>query len=294
MRKIYLFLMCMICAFSVLAQQTRKVEGKVTDQTSGDPLIGVSVLVKGTKTGATTDRDGRYAIQVPSQGNSTLVFSYIGYLQREMSVGDKGVVNLSLAEDSKVLNDVVVIGYGTVAKRDLTGAVGSVNMKDLQKAPVKSFDEALAGRVAGVQVASNDGQPGNSFNIVVRGQNSITQDNSPLYVVDGFPLEVSNNNAINPADIESIEVLKDASATAIYGARGANGVILITTKGGKIGAPVISYTGTVGFQQNTKRMDVMSPYEFVRLQEEIDPINTPLLYYKDGKTLDSYKDMTFR
>nr|WP_226904833.1 TonB-dependent receptor [Pedobacter schmidteae] len=291
MRKIYLFVMCMICTFTVFAQQTRRVEGKVTDQGDGTPLAGVSVQVKGSKVGATTDKDGRYTIKVPSQEKSTLVFSYIGYLAREMSVGNKGVINLTLAEDSKMLSDVVVIGYGTVAKKDLTGAVGSVNMKDMQKAPVKSFDEALAGRVAGVQVASNDGQPGNSFNIVVRGQNSITQDNSPLYVVDGFPLENSNNNAINPADIESIEVLKDASATAIYGARGANGVILITTKGGKVGAPVISYTGTIGFQQNTKRMDLMSPYEFVRLQEEIDPINTPLLYYKDGKTLDSYKDV---
>jgi len=291
MRKIYLFLMCMICAFNVFAQQTRRVEGKVTDQTSGVPLVGVSVQVKGTKTGVTTDKDGKYTIQVPSQGNSTLVFIYMGYIQREMNVGASGVINLTLSEDSKTLNDVVVIGYGTVAKRDLTGSVGSVNMKDLQKAPVKSFDEALGGRLAGVQVASNDGQPGSSFNIVVRGQNSITQDNSPLYVIDGFPLETSNNNAINPADIESIEVLKDASATAIYGARGANGVILITTKGGKIGAPVISYTGTVGFQQNTKKMDLLSPYEFVKLQEEIDPINTPALYYVGGKTLDSYKSV---
>lgn len=291
MRKIYLFVMCMICAFTVFAQQTRRVEGKVTDQNDGTPLIGVSVQVKGTKVGATTNQDGRYSINVPSDVKSTLVFSYIGYLARELNVGDKGVINLTLAEDSNLLNDVVVIGYGTVAKRDLTGAVGSVNMKDLQKAPVKSFDEALGGRVAGVQVASNDGQPGNSFNIVVRGQNSITQDNSPLYVVDGFPLESSNNNAINPADIESIEVLKDASATAIYGARGANGVILITTKGGKVGEPVISYTGNVGIQQNIKQMDMMSAYEFVRLQEEIDPINTPLLYYKDGKTLDSYRNI---
>lgn len=284
-------MMCMMCACVAFAQDMRRVEGIVTDRADGLPLIGVSVMVKGNKGGATTNKDGKYAIQVPVKGNTTLVFTYIGYEQREISVGDKGILNLTLGEDSKVLNDVVVIGYGSVNKKDLTGAVGSVNMKDLQKAPVKSFDEALAGRVAGVQVASNDGQPGSSFNIVIRGQNSITQDNSPLYVVDGFPIETANNNAINPADIESIEVLKDASATAIYGARGANGVILITTKSGKIGAPVIAYTGTVGFQQNVKKMDLMDPYEFVRLQEEIDPVNTPLLYYVDGKTLDSYRGL---
>lgn len=292
MKKMYFFMMCMMCACAGFAQDMRRVEGIVTDRTDGLPLIGVSVLVKGNKGGATTNKDGKYAIQVPVKGSTTLVFTYIGYLQREITVGDKGIVNLTLAEDSKVLNDVVVIGYGSVKKRDLTGAVGSVNMADLQKAPVKSFDEALAGRVAGVQVASNDGQPGSSFNIVIRGQNSITQDNSPLYVIDGFPIETANNNAINPADIESIEVLKDASATAIYGARGANGVILITTKSGKIGAAVISYTGTVGFQQNIKKMELMNPYEFVRLQQEVDPVNTPLLYFTDGKTLDSYKDMT--
>lgn len=284
-------MMCMMCACAAFAQDMRRVEGIVTDRADGLPLIGVSVMVKGNKGGATTNKDGKYAIQVPVKGSTTLVFTYIGYEQREINVGDKGILNLTLGEDSKVLNDVVVIGYGSVNKKDLTGAVGSVNMKDLQKAPVKSFDEALAGRVAGVQVASNDGQPGSSFNIVIRGQNSITQDNSPLYVVDGFPIETANNNAINPADIESIEVLKDASATAIYGARGANGVILITTKSGKIGAPVIAYTGTVGFQQNVKKMELMDPYEFVRLQEEIDPVNTPLLYYVDGKTLDSYRGL---
>ncbi|MDR6785619.1 TonB-linked SusC/RagA family outer membrane protein [Pedobacter africanus] len=290
MRKIYLFLMCMIWSITVFAQQTRRVEGKVTEQGSGLPLIGVSVQVKGTKTGATTDQDGRYAIQVPSQGSSTLVFTYVGYLQKEMSVGDKGVINLTLAEDSKTLNDVVVIGYGTVARKDITGSVSSVNMDDMSKAPVKSFDEALAGRIAGVQVSSSEGKPGAGINIIVRGSNSLTQDNSPLYVIDGFPIEGPDNNVLSPSEIESIEVLKDASATAIYGARGANGVILITSKKGKEGAPVINYNGYYGFQRNINTVEMMDPYEFVKLQNEIDPVGILQSYFKDGKTLESYRN----
>lgn len=298
MRKIYLFVMCMICTFTLFAQQTRRVEGKVTDQGDGTSLIGVSVQLKGTKVGASTDKDGRYAIHVPSQGNSTLVFSYIGYVTKEMNVGDKGVINLALNADSKILNDVVVIGYGTSTKADLVSSVGRVDMKDMAKAPVRSFDEALAGRVAGVQVTSSDGQPGSQVSIVVRGANSITQDNSPLYVIDGFPVEGANNNVINPQDIESIDVLKDAAATAIYGARGANGVIMITTKKGKIGDPVITLSTTQSFTNNNKKMDLMSSYDFVKYQLERDPaIGTPAnptpTYYlltQPGKTLDDYRN----
>ncbi|WP_432713298.1 SusC/RagA family TonB-linked outer membrane protein, partial [Pedobacter sp.] len=290
MRKIYLFVMCMICAVTVLAQQTRRVEGKVTDQGIGISLIGVSIQLKGTKIGATTDKDGRYSIAVPSQGNNILVFSYMGYLTREVNVGDKGTVNLTLSEDSKVLNDVVVIGYGTVARKDITGSVSSVNMDDMSKAPVKSFDEALAGRVAGVQVSSSEGKPGAGINIIVRGSNSLTQDNSPLYVIDGFPIEGSDNNILSPSEIESIEVLKDASATAIYGARGANGVILITSKKGKVGAPVINYNGYYGFQNNINTVELMNPYEFIKLQNEIDPVGIQQNYFKDGKTSEDYRN----
>jgi TonB-linked SusC/RagA family outer membrane protein len=289
----------MIYALSAFSQ-TRRVEGKVTEQGSGAPLVGVSVLVKGTKTGASTDQDGRYAIQVSSKEASTLVFTYIGYVQREIAVGDKGVINLALATDDKVLNDVVVIGYGTSKKGDLVSSVAQVDMNDLAKAPVRSIDESLAGRVAGVQVNSSDGQPGSSVNIVIRGANSITQNNSPLYVVDGFPVEGFNLNVFDPQEVESIDVLKDASATAIYGARGANGVIMITTKKGKIGAPVISFSPTVSFDNNIKTMDLMNTYEFAKMQLELvpgalgsatDPTPIYTLLTKPGKTLEDYRNV---
>src|SRR5690606_28095443 len=189
----------------------------------------------------------------------------------------------------QTLSDVVVIAYGEVRRQDLTGSVGSVNIEDIQKAPVVSFEDALAGRVAGVQVTSNDGQPGSMSNIVIRGGNSITQSNSPLYVVDGFPLEDPDNNAINPDDIASIEILKDAPSTAIYGARGANGVVIITTKQGKTGDAVVTYNNWMGQQQLTKQIPVMSAYEFVKYQNEINPTRTQQMYFQDGRNLDTYK-----
>ena len=193
-------------------------------------------------------------------------------------------------EVASSLNEVVVIGYGSVKKKDLTGSVSKVNLEELNKAPVRSFDEALAGRIAGVQVSSADGQPGASVTISIRGNNSLTQDNSPLYVIDGFPIENPNNNIINPADIETMEILKDASATAIYGARGANGVIIITTKKGKIGAPVITFDTYYGTQKDTKKMALMDPYNFIKYQSELNPIATANTFFTNGKTLDSYKN----
>lgn len=264
------------------------IHGTVTDE-KGNPLMGISVVVKGTMKGTTTNAAGKFVIDAGP--NDVLVFSMIGYVTQEVSVGKKTDFNVQLGLSSSPLNQVVVIGYGTARKKDLTGSVGSVNMTDMEKAPVRDFEEALAGRLAGVTASSSDGQPGANVNIVIRGNNSITQDNSPLYVVDGFPLEDPNNNAINPAEIESIEVLKDASSTAIYGARGANGVIVITTKRGKEGKPVVSYGGYYGFQQNNKKMAVMNPYQFVKLQYEIDSVNTDSMYLANGKTLDSYKNV---
>jgi len=164
-------------------------------------------------------------------------------------------------------------------------------MQDVKKAPVGSALEALAGRVAGVQVTSESGKPGSDLNIVIRGANSLTQDNSPLYVIDGFPLEDANNGILNPDEIESIEVLKDASATAIYGARGANGVILITTKKGEAGAPQINYTGYLGSQNIINTIDLMDGYEFVRLQQERDPVGSQENYFRDGLTLEDYRTL---
>lgn len=287
---VWCFLLCMSLVQGLSAQTTITVTGQVTSSDNQSSLQGVNITLKGSSTGVTTDAKGKYSIAVP-QRNAVLIFSYIGFVQQQVAVNGRTVVNVALSPSDSKLNEVVVIGYGTARKKDLTGAVGSVKMEDLQKAPVKSFEEALAGRLAGVTASADDGQPGASVNIVIRGNNSITQDNSPLYVIDGFPLENPDNNAINPAEIESIEVLKDASSTAIYGARGANGVIVITTKKGKIGKPVITYNGYIGFQQNNKKADLMSPYEFVKLQSEIDSLNTDSTFLANGKTFEDYRNV---
>jgi TonB-linked SusC/RagA family outer membrane protein len=287
-RTIFAWLLLMTLAIQSNAQ-SKKISGKVTSD-DNEPLFGVTVFEKGTKTGATTDADGKFVLTV-SNANATLSFRYVGYQSRDIPLNNRNTINLALKGLDNALNEIVVIGYGTSTRKDLTGSVGQVKMSEFEKAPVKSFDEALAGRVAGVQVSGADGQPGEVNNIVIRGAGSITQDNSPLYVVDGFPLEDANNNSINPSDIESIDILKDASATAIYGARGANGVIIITTKRGKIGEPVIAYNGYYGFQKNTKTLDLMSPYEFVRYQLELDPANSTTTYLSNGKTLEDYRNV---
>jgi TonB-linked SusC/RagA family outer membrane protein len=241
------------------------------------PLAGVSIRQKNGTSAAISDQNGNYTISV-SGTDARLEFAYLGFDTQERAVNNDRNINIVLKEKLTGLDEIVVIGYGTTTKRDLTGAVGTVNMKDLEKAPIRSFEEALAGRIAGVEVSSPDGQPGSASNIVIRGNNSITQDNSPLYVIDGFPLEDVDNNALNPADIESIEVLKDASATAIYGARGANGVIMITTKRGKIGEPVINYNGYYGTQKVIKEMQLMEAYDFVKLQREVSSTSATNIY----------------
>ena len=266
----------------------RLIQGTVTDD-KGNPLMGVSVMVKGSSSGTTTNAEGKFILD--ANDVDALVFSIVGYESQEIKVNKRSVVDVQMNLTASSLSQVVVVGYGTTRKRDLTGSVGSVKMADLQKAPVRSFEEALQGRVAGVTASSDDGQPGASVNIVIRGNNSITQDNSPLYVIDGFPLENPDNNAINPAEIESIEVLRDASSTAIYGARGANGVVVITTKKGKVGKPVITYNGYYGFQQNNRKMDLMNPYEFVKLQHDIDPLGTDTTFLLNGKTYDDFKNV---
>lgn len=265
------------------------IQGQVRDETTGEVLQGVVIRLSGSKSGRATDAKGMF--QIKARLKDTIVFSHIGYNTASVMVLDQTPINVRLARKEEKLDDVVVIGYGQVQRKDLTGSVGTANMEDMAKAPVVSFEAALAGRVAGVQVTSNDGQPGNTSNIVIRGGNSITQSNSPLYVIDGFPLEDPDNNVINPDDIASIEVLKDASSTAIYGARGANGVIIITTKQGKTGAPVFSYNNWIGIQQPVKQIAVMSPYEFVKYQNELNPTRAKELYFQDSKTLESYKDV---
>lgn len=272
----------------LLFAQQKTVTGTVSDE-NGNPLPGVSIGVKDQKTGVSSDAAGKFSLSIPA--GATLVFSFLGFERREIVVGNQAVLTVKLKEKAGTLSDVVVIGYATQRRKDLTGAVGSVNMKDFEKAPIKSFDEALAGRVAGVVVASNDGQPGSVANIVIRGAGSITQDNSPLYVIDGFPSENSNANAISPADIESIDILKDASATAIYGARGANGVILITTKKGKQGPPTVTYNGYYGWQKIPEKEQLMGPYDFVKYVGELNPAIRDSIYLKGGVKLDDYRNV---
>lgn len=266
------------------------VQGKVTDE-SGSPLVGVGIKVKSTNTATVTDANGNYKLAV-NANTVVLVFSYIGYVTQERSINGNATINIQLKQQQTDLDQVVVIGYGEVTKRDLTGSVGNVKMADLQKAPVATFEQALAGRVAGVQVSSGDGQPGADMNIVIRGGNSLTQTNAPLYVIDGFPVEESLSSVLNPNDIESISILKDASATAIYGSRGANGVVIIETKKGKIGKPVVDYQSSLGTNKVTKKMELMSPYEFVKYQLEINPSQAASNYLTlPNRTLDDYKNI---
>ena len=218
-----------------------KVKGKVVDE-NGDPLPGATVLVEGTTIGTVTNIDGNFTLTVPD--NATLLISYIGYTATRVVVGQQSVINVSLQVDSTSLDEVLVIGYGTVKKSDLTGSVGQVGADALAERPSPSLNQALSGRISGVQVNTNSGRPGGRTTVRIRGFSSINSSNNPLYVVDGVMLPVGNqdqaSNAIdyiNPNDIVSVEVLKDASSTAIYGSRGANGVILITTKKGKSGRP---------------------------------------------------------
>lgn len=290
---LFVCLVVFVCALQAQAQNL--ITGAVTDA-KGEELPGVNIVLKGTTKGTITSYDGKYSI-APENSSTVLVFSYLGYQSKEVKVGNQKVINVVLEEESTALNEVVVVGYQEVRRRDLTGSVAKANLNDMLKSPVASFDEALGGRIAGVMVNSGEGAPGGQMNIVIRGNNSLTQENSPLYVIDGFPVEdASAGSSINPADIESIDVLKDASATAIYGARGANGVVIITTKKGTVGDPVLSYDGSFGVQRLSKKLEMMDAYEFVKLQSEIySPAEMDTRYFGtvDGKkwSLDDYRNI---
>ena len=263
------------------------VTGTVKDD-KGVPLFGVTIREKGKSATVLSKNDGTFLIKVNSN-KASLVFSYEGFETQVVTLGNKtDNLLVSLKAGVKDLEQVVVVGYGTQKKKDLTGSISKVNVTDMQKAPVASFDQALAGRVAGVQVTSSDGQPGSPSTIVIRGNNSLTQDNSPLYVIDGLPIENPDNNFINPADIESMEILKDASATAIYGARAANGVIIITTKKGVAGKTRFSLTTNYGNQKIINKIPVLDGYEFIKYQYQLDSVNTKAQYFMNGKTLNSY------
>ena len=240
-------------------QNRKRLTGQVVGQ-DGEPLIGVNVVVKGTTIGSMTDMDGNYILEnVPS--NATVEFSYIGYLQQSINVGNKSNLNVTLAEDTQKLDEVVVVGYGSFKKRDLTGAVSQVKGDEISNLPLRSAADALQGKAAGVTITSSSGSPGSLGNVRIRGVGTIN-NNDPLYVVDGLPQ--GDIGWLNARDIESIEVLKDASAAAIYGARGANGVIMVTTKRGKKDGEgvAISYQGSVSVSSIARKMDLLNAQEW--------------------------------
>lgn len=250
----------------VTSMAQRTVTGHVTNETSTESLQGVTVSVKGAKTSTATNSQGNFTITVPNN-NAVLVFTSVSFTRKEVSVGSNTNLNVTLAETAATLSDVVVIGYATVPRKNLSASVSSVGAKDLKDVPVNSAAEALNGRLAGVTATTSEGSPDAQIRIRVRGGMSITGDNNPLYIIDGIQVE-NGLNTISPQDIQSIDVLKDAAATAIYGARGANGVIVITTKSGKPGRLTVAYNGYVGFKNLAKELDVLDPYDYVFYQSE--------------------------
>ena len=283
--------------FSVnLHAQSTQVKGQVVDAT-GIPLIAVTVYQEGnTSIGTMTDLDGNYVI-TPSSSQATLIFSCMGYAEVKEVVAGREVINVTLQEEQLSIDaaEVVSVGYGSVARRDLTGSVSKVDMSELMKAPVTNFDQALTGKIAGVVVTTSDGAVGSEANITIRGNNSLTQSSAPLYVIDGFPTESSMATSLSSADIESIDILKDASATAIYGARGANGVIVITTKQGNEGKPKINFSASWTGSAIANKIDLMDGYEFVKLQSEMsDYWGTSKLYLRDTEGKEVYTPEDYR
>ncbi|MBW6497175.1 MAG: TonB-dependent receptor [Bacteroidales bacterium] len=273
--------------------QSATIRGNVKDS-RGDDLPGVNVIIKGTTSGTTTDFDGNFQIQVQDAAQTVLVFRFIGFEEKEVLVGSQRNINVVLEESLTTLSEFVVIGYGSVQRRDITGSVASVSGEDIAAKPVSSVAEALTGKLAGVQVLTTEGSPDAEVRIRVRGGGSITGDNSPLFIVDGFPVESIND--ISPADIESIDVLKDASSTAIYGSRGANGVIIVTTKRGLEGRMVVRLDSYASFKQLANKLDVLSPYDYVKFQYERSLLaNQPARYtdiFGNFQDMDLYQQVT--
>ncbi len=278
--------------------QDLTIKGKITDN-SGDGLPGVNVTVKGTQKGVVSDAEGKYQLNgVPAK--ATLVFSFIGYLKQEIEVNNRTVIDVVLEADVKSINEVVVVGYGTQRKIETTGSIASVKSSDLVQTPVANVAQGLQARVSGIQINQNSGSPGGNVSVRIRGTNSINGTSEPLYVVDGIQIsnggginDVSPLSTINPNDIESVEVLKDASASAIYGARAANGVVLITTKRGKSGGTRVTLDSYFGVQKVTKTLPVLNAAEFAQLENEVFKNS----YYKDPASLGegvNWQNLIFR
>jgi TonB-linked SusC/RagA family outer membrane protein len=284
----WVFAFCFFsCSISMVAfGQQQEIKGKVTDNETGEGIPGVNVVIKGTSQGTTTDATGEFRLSIPSGGGTTLVFSFIGYATQEIAAGNQTTFDVKLISELKSLDEVVVVGYGTQRKVDLTGAVGSIRASDIEIAskPVTSADQLMAGRIAGVQISNRSGDPGAPIDVRIRGIGTAGA-NAPLWVVDGVPIVLSSNitvntgsstetnplASINPNDIESIDVLKDAAAAAIYGSRAANGVVIVTTKRGKEGTATVSYDGYTGTGQAWKKMGVLNVDQYLNMQNKIDP-----------------------
>lgn len=286
----------------VISPKTEKdaltpVKGKVTDE-KGDPLPGVTVRVKGTDIGMTTGADGSYQLNLPD-AKASLVFTFVGYTTREVDPNGRAVINITLTQDPSSLSEVVVVGYGTQKRGDVLGAVTSFNAKNIEEKPVPRIEQALIGQMPGVQVRQQTGMPGSGLSILVRGSGSITAGNEPLYVLDGFPLDIASQNAdgsftsnpldnLNPNDIESVQVLKDAAAGAIYGSRAANGVVIITTKRGQSGKMKISLNAKSGISKVAKKQDILSADEWVAMATEA--ANAAWVRSGTGRTADQTND----
>lgn len=265
---------------STYAQVAKQYSGTVTDADSNEPIIGVNVTLKDAQTGTVTDISGKFSISAPV--GSTLSFSYIGYVTKEVKLGTNTSLKITMQEDQNQLSEVVVIGYGAVKKSDITGAVASVSSKQFKDQPVKRVEDILQGRTAGVAVTSVNGLPGGTVKVRVRGTTSLNTSNDPLYVIDGI---MSGGLDVNPADIQSIEVLKDASATAIYGSRGANGVVLVTTKKGVEGKVQIYADVAIGVSNILKKYDLLNAYEYATALKEYNGISfadDEMEAYKNG------------
>ena len=315
MRKVLGFIIVMIGFSSLIFSQEISVKGKVSSDSDNLGIPGVNVRIQDTNQGTITDVDGNYELKVPSS-SSVLVFSFVGYKTSEVRVGSQSIINVVLAESAKSLDEVVVVGYGKMKKSDLTGSVSSIKTEDLKDMPIIGIDQALQGRAAGVFVTNNTGAPGSSVSIQIRGIGSINKSNEPLYVIDGIPLDntqIANPQTggrgdkinpmanINPDEIESMEILKDPASCAIYGARGANGVVLITTKRGKKGKAVIQLNSYYGTSEATNNLDLLNSSDYQRLvyeglRKKRIPIASPL-YITDEeveKYNTSWQDAVFR
>ena len=271
------FLFFLIVPSISIFAQTKMITGTVRDG-NASPLAGVSVIVKGSSSGVTTNEAGKFSISVPADG--TLVFSNVGFSNKEVSVKGQTNINVQLLSSSKSLSEVVVVSYGTQLKREVTGSISQLNASTVKDMPVADIGQKLQGKFAGVQINNNDGTPGAGMTIRIRGAASINAGNSPLVVVDGFPTE-SGLETLSPDEIQSITVLKDASASALYGSRAANGVILITTKQAQAGRKDIAFTSYVGVQTVSKRgrPDLMNAQQFAEFKKE---------YYEDAATYEGY------